>query len=147
MTTPPEGIACRSDTAAHQTSAALCSVLAVVGGRHAQQAQHGAADPTDLTDPVTRERGEAAAVIGQAVQVRVTASRTALPTIRWGDPKRKILAAARDLRINTCVMGASAVVGFLSLVLGSVSRTASMAAPCSVLVVKHRGGAGARRAS
>jgi nucleotide-binding universal stress UspA family protein len=54
--------------------------------------------------------------------------------IRSGVPKQAILEAAGDHESDLIVMGARGLGGFEALVLGSVSRAVSKAAPCSVLV-------------
>jgi nucleotide-binding universal stress UspA family protein len=113
-------------------------VLAVVDGLHSRYAEHGAADLRDL---VALERRGAAEVIQQAVELLAAAGRTAQPAIRDGDPKREILAAAGELESDLIVMGARGVGGFRGMILGSVSRAVSKAAPCSTLVVDHRAGA------
>jgi nucleotide-binding universal stress UspA family protein len=54
--------------------------------------------------------------------------------IRAGVPKQAILEAAGEHGSDLIVMGARGLGGFEALVLGSVSRAVSKAAPCSVLV-------------
>ena len=54
--------------------------------------------------------------------------------IRSGVPKQAILEAAAEHESDLIVMGARGLGGFEALVLGSVSRAVSKAAPCSVLV-------------
>lgn len=113
-------------------------VLAVVDGRHSRYVEHDAADLSDL---VALERRGAAEVIKQAVEVQEAAGRIAKPAIRRGDAKREILAAVHELESDLIVMGARGVGGFRGMILGSVSRAVSKAAPCSTLVVHHRAGA------
>lgn len=87
-------------------------------------------------------RERAAEVTRQAVELLGGSGRSAESLIRDGDPKRDILATARELESDLVVMGARGIGGFRGLVLGSVSRAVSKAAPCSVLVAAHgRGGA------
>ncbi len=118
---------------------AQIDVLGVVDGMQSLYTEHGAADLRDL---VALQRRGAAEVIQEAVGVLEAAGRTAMATIRDGDPKREILAAVRELKSDVIVVGARGTGGFLGLHLGSVSRAVSKAAPCSVLVVDHRAGAG-----
>jgi nucleotide-binding universal stress UspA family protein len=54
--------------------------------------------------------------------------------IRSGIPKQAILEAAGEHESDLIVMGARGLGGFEALVIGSVSRAVSKAAPCSVLV-------------
>jgi nucleotide-binding universal stress UspA family protein len=84
----------------------------------------------------------AAEVTRQAVDVLRAVGRPATPHVRHGDPKLDILAAAHDLDSDLIVVGARGVGGFQGMILGSVSRAVSKAAPCSTLVAAHRAGAG-----
>lgn len=80
--------------------------------------------------------GERARAIAERVMAALgPAARDATPLIRDGDPKREIVDAARALDANLVVTGSRGLGGFRGLVLGSVSRGVSIAAPCSVLVV------------
>jgi len=117
---------------------ARIDVLAVVDGLHTRYAAHGAADLKDL---IALERRGAAEVIQRAVEVLEAAGRTTTPAIRHGDPKREILAAARGDEVDLVVTGARGLGGFPGMILGSVSRAVSKAAPCSALVVATRAGA------
>ncbi|MEX1170074.1 MAG: universal stress protein [Chloroflexota bacterium] len=104
-------------------------------------AEAGRSAPSGDRDLEAIARTHATEVIRQAIEV-LGAGRTANPVIRHGDPKRDILAAARDLESDMIVMGARGIGGFRGLILGSVSRAVSKAATCSTLVVAHRAGAG-----
>lgn len=81
------------------------------------------------------EHERALTIAQEAMSVLESAGRTAQPLIRDGDPKREIIDAARELDADLVVTGSRGLGGFKGLVLGSVSRGVSMAAPCSVLVV------------
>lgn len=83
------------------------------------------------------ERAYATEIAQQAIGM-LTAHGRVTPMIRDGDPKREILDASREIDADLIVMGARGIGGFKSLVLGSVSRGVSKAAPCSTLVVAHR---------
>lgn len=84
------------------------------------------------------ERRHAAEIAHRAIAVLEEHGRRATPVIRDGDPKREILDAARELDADLIVTGARGVGGFKGLLLGSVSRGVSKAAPCSTLVVAQR---------
>ncbi len=87
-------------------------------------------------------RERATEVTRQAVELLAGAGRAAESMVRDGDPKGDILTAARELECDLIVMGARGIGGFRGLILGSVSRAVSKAAPCSVLAAAHgRGGA------
>lgn len=118
---------------------AQIDVLAVMDGLESRYSRHG---PTDLTDLVALERRHAAEIIAPMVEELRAAGRTAKPAIRHGDPKREILAAAGELESDLIVLGARGVGGFRGMLLGSVSRAVSKAAPCSTLVVARRTGDG-----
>lgn len=81
------------------------------------------------------ERERALSIAQEAITVLGSSGRVAQPLIRDGDPKREIIDAARELDASLVVTGSRGQGGFAGLVLGSVSRGVSMAAPCSVLVV------------
>ena len=85
------------------------------------------------------ERAHAAEIAQRAIDILAEHGRRATPMIRDGDPKREILDAAREIGADLIVTGARGMGGFRGLVLGSVSRAISKAAPCSTLVVAHRG--------
>ena len=116
---------------------ARIDVLTVVAGSFDGFPEQGGVDFRDL---VTFERRRAAEVIGEAVAALEAGGRTGQPAIRDGDPKREILAVAREHESDLIVMGARGVGGFRGLVLGSVSRAVSKAAPCATLVVGHHAG-------
>jgi nucleotide-binding universal stress UspA family protein len=119
---------------------ARIDVLTSAGALSDGYTAYGAADLRDL---VALEGRHAAEVIQQAVEVLSSAGRDARPVLRHGDPKREILAAAGEFESDLIVMGARGIGGFRGLILGSVSRAVSKAAPCSTLVVAHRAGASA----
>lgn len=81
------------------------------------------------------ERERASSIAQEAIEVLGSAGRASGPLIRHGDPKREIVDAAVELDASLVVTGSRGLGGFKGLVLGSVSRAVSMAAPCSVLVV------------
>lgn len=122
-----------------QPAGAQIDVLAVMEGMDSRYSRHG---PRDLSALVGIERRRAAEIMRPMVEELRAAGRTARPAIRHGDPKREILAAARELESDLIVLGARGVGGFQGMILGSVSRAISKAAPCSTLVVDHRAGAG-----
>jgi nucleotide-binding universal stress UspA family protein len=96
----------------------------------------------DLRDFEVVAGQHAAEVTRQAVDLLRAAGRAATPQVRHGDPKHDILAAAHDLDSDLIVVGARGIGGFRGMILGSVSRAVSKAAPCSTLVAAHRTGAG-----
>ena len=86
----------------------------------------------------SEERTWASEATDIALEALAADGRDATPIIRHGDPKREILAAARELGSDLLVTGSRGLGGFAGLVLGSVSRALAKAAPCSVLVVPSR---------
>ena len=121
---------------------ARIDVLAVIDSLDSRYSRRGQADLADL---VALERRRAAEIIESAVEVLRAAGRTAKPAIRHGEPKREILAAAREFESDLIVLGARGVGGFRGMLLGSVSRAVSKAAPCSTLIVDHRAGTSEKR--
>lgn len=113
-------------------ASARIDVVTSAGAWSGEYTERGAADLGDL---VALERRHAGEVIGQAVEVLAAAGKAAKPVIRHGEPKREILAVAREIESDLVVMGARGIGGFRGLILGSVSRAVSKAAPCSTLVV------------
>lgn len=97
----------------------------------------------DWFDLVAAERKHARGIADRMIERLELQGRTCAPIIRDGDPKREILDAALEMDAGLIVTGARGLGGFTGLVLGSVSRAVSKAAPCSVLVV---GGAGVNSA-
>lgn len=83
----------------------------------------------------TAEREHALTIAQEAIDILGSSGRAPEAVIRDGDPKREIIDAARELDASLIVTGSRGLGGFKGLVLGSVSRGVSMAAPCSVLVV------------
>lgn len=81
------------------------------------------------------EHARALEIAQEAMGILESTGRSPRPLIRDGDPKREIIDAARELDADLVVTGSRGLGGFKGLVLGSVSRGVSMAAPCSVLVV------------
>lgn len=81
------------------------------------------------------ERERALSIAQEAVTILESSGRAPQTLIRYGDPKREIIDAARELDASLVVTGSRGHGGFAGLMLGSVSRGVSMAAPCSVLVV------------
>ena len=114
-------------------------VLTSTGARAGRLAPPWAAEFRDLDDLAEQHAAE---VIRQAVDVLRAAGRTATPQVRHGEPKHDILAAAHDLDSDLIVVGARGIGGFRGMILGSVSRAVSKAAPCSTLVAAHRAGPG-----
>jgi nucleotide-binding universal stress UspA family protein len=92
----------------------------------------GAADLCDLGALERRHVGE---VIGQAETILGSSGRSGHPLVREGDAKREILEVASERGSDLIVLGARGLGGFKGLILGSVSRAVSKAAPCSTLVV------------
>jgi nucleotide-binding universal stress UspA family protein len=89
----------------------------------------------DYISLLAAERAHAEDIAERAIGILAEHGRKAQPIVREGDPKREILFAAQELDVDLIVTGARGVGGFKGLVLGSVSRAISKAAPCSTLVV------------
>lgn len=89
----------------------------------------------DYISLLAAERTHAGEIAQLAIDILAEHGRHAEPIVRDGDAKREILHAARELDADLIVTGARGVGGFKGLVLGSVSRSVSKAAPCSTLVV------------
>jgi len=103
--------------------------------------EYAAIRGADFLELLAGERRHAAEIARRAIAILEEHGRHGRPLIRDGDPKREILDAARELDADLIVTGARGVGGFKGLVLGSVSRGVSKAAPCSTLVVaQHRSG-------
>lgn len=81
------------------------------------------------------ERERALSIARETITILESSGRAPRPLVRDGDPKREIIDAARELDASLVVTGSRGHGGFAGLVLGSVSRGVSMAAPCSVLIV------------
>jgi nucleotide-binding universal stress UspA family protein len=96
----------------------------------------------DLQTLLAAERGHAREIADRAAALLERQGRRCTTLIGDGDPKREILHAALELDADLIVTGARGLGGFEGLVLGSVSRAISKAAPCSVLVVGGRPPAG-----
>jgi nucleotide-binding universal stress UspA family protein len=111
-------------------------VLVVVDRWPANDANTGS---VEVPDRGTFERTRAGEIIGDAVAALEEAGRTGTRVIRQGHAKREILGAARELGSDLIVTGSRGIGGFRGLLLGSVSRAVSKAAPCSTLVVAHGG--------
>lgn len=115
---------------------ARIDVVAVISDWPAAWSDHGAVDVSDFA---TLERRRASGMIDDTVATLEAGGRSGTPVIRQGDPKREILAAAREFESDLIVTGARGIGGFRGLLLGSVSRAVSKAARCSTLVVAHDG--------
>jgi nucleotide-binding universal stress UspA family protein len=81
------------------------------------------------------ERDAAERVLDEALGVLRSAGRVAGGDLRAGMPKHAILEAVEEHGADLVVLGARGLGGFEQLVLGSVSRGVTKAAPCSALVV------------
>ncbi len=89
----------------------------------------------DYISLLAAERSHAAEIAQRASDILAEHGRGGYPIVRDGDAKREILHAARELDADLIVTGARGLGGFKGLILGSVSRAVSKAAPCSTLVV------------
>lgn len=92
-------------------------------------------DAPDWFALCAEERRRALQIANRVIEILEKQGRHCSPLVRDGDPKREILDAALELDADLIVMGARGLGGFRGLVLGSVSRGVSKAAPCSTLVV------------
>jgi nucleotide-binding universal stress UspA family protein len=81
------------------------------------------------------ERRAGQRVLDDAAAAVRRAGREATTDLRAGMPKHAILEAVEEHGADLVVLGARGLGGFEQLVLGSVSRGVSKAAPCSALVV------------
>lgn len=81
------------------------------------------------------EREAGRRVLDDAVTTLREAGRVVSSELRTGMPKHAILEAVEEHGADLVVLGARGLGGFEELVLGSVSRAVSKAAPCSALVV------------
>lgn len=97
-----------------------------------EYADHEVDDWLELT---ALQRVHAQEIAHEAVRILERKGRPCSPLIRHGEPKRAIIDVARELDADLVVTGARGLGGFKGLLLGSVSRAVSKAAPCSVLVV------------
>lgn len=82
----------------------------------------------------TQERAAADRALDDAVSELGSGRSDVRREVRTGTPKQAILEAAEEHGADLIVVGARGLGGFEALVLGSVSRAVSKAAPCSVLV-------------
>ncbi len=115
---------------------ARIDVLVAIDRRPATHADDEVVGPDEFA--AVQQRG-VEEIIQDTVGVLEAGGRTGTPVVRHGNPKREILAAARELQSDLVVTGARGVGGFRGLLLGSVSRAVSKAAPCSTLVVSQDG--------
>lgn len=100
--------------------------------------EYGSIHAGNFPELVAAERAHAGEIAQRAIDILAEHRRGAAPMIHDGDPKREILDTAREIDADLIVTGARGMGGFKGLVLGSVSRGVSKAAPCSTLVVAHR---------
>ena len=82
-----------------------------------------------------RRRDAGALVASTAAQLRA-AGFTTTTSVRDGDPRQAILAAAKEWRADLVVMGSHGKKGVDRLILGSVSDSIARSAPCSVEIVR-----------
>ena len=85
-----------------------------------------------------KEQAWAQEVTDTTIEILAAGGKEASPRISRGDVKRQLLIAADELESDLVVTGARGLGGFAGMILGSVSRAVSKAAPCPVLVVAHR---------
>ena len=98
-------------------------------------AEGAAASQSILSLHELRRRDAGALVASTAAQLRA-AGFTTTTSVRDGDPRQTILAAAKDWRADLVVMGSHGKRGLDRLVLGSVSDSVARHAPCSVEIVR-----------
>lgn len=132
------------DGSAHSRAAAdFLATLPLPAGAEIQvlTATGGGMEPL-VPDGPANEQLEAGGlkVAREGAGILEAAGRPAVGIVRPGQAKHAIVAAARDLGLDLVVLGARGLGGVRGLILGSVSRAVSRAAPCSVLVVARREG-------
>ncbi|MGH9680448.1 MAG: universal stress protein [Candidatus Acidiferrales bacterium] len=106
----------------------------VVDTRRVLLSKMNSLDAEVMNAPAQRRSAEAL-VEAPAEQLRAEGFETATAVV-WGDPRSKIIEAAREWRADLIVLGSQGRTGLTGFLMGSVSDAVAHHAPCSVEIVR-----------
>jgi nucleotide-binding universal stress UspA family protein len=109
-------------------------VVHVVDTRRDSLSQVSALDTEVMNAPAQRRSAEAL-VEETAERLRAAGHKTTTVVV-WGDPRSKIIEAAREWRADLIVLGSHGRTGLNGFLIGSVSDAVAHHAPCSVEIVR-----------